>query len=126
MTFHHKEEYIVISRIRRKKPNHQETMKTELQESMASYASSLKDYNHFLRNSNDSGSPEALMMFQQTEAYRVRYYTLRVHYEATYGNLQAFQERLNTFFEWVEERDMRCLVQRPHDQIVVKSVLAQL
>lgn len=117
----------MITRIRRrKKISHQDEMKNELQESMASYASSLRDYNHFIRNSNDSGSPEALMMFQQTEAYRVRYYTLRVHYEATYGNLQEFQRRLNTFFEWIEERDMRCLVQKPHDQIVVKSVLAQL
>lgn len=116
----------MISRIRRSKLSHQDEMKTELQESMASYSSSLKDYKDFLRDSNDSGSPESLMMFHQTEAYRLRYYTLRVHYEAKYGNLQEFQRRLNTFFEWVEERDMRCLVQRPHDQIVVKSVLAQL
>lgn len=107
-------------------PTSLEILYMDMKEAMINYTKSLHVYQSYLKDDEDSASAQASLLFHQMEVYREQYYKLRVEYEALHGDLSSYSLKLQNFFAWTKEAKVRCLIQKPHDTYIMKSVLARL
>lgn len=102
---------------------YQQELYLDMKESLQRYSGALRRYYDHLKEDVESTSSYAQFRLQEVEVYREQYFKARMLYEAEYGNVVEYQNRMNRFFSWRKENNVGCLFPKPYHQSMILSFL---